>query len=192
MGPDVPNGRDLTGCGCHSRFTKTSNEKLIWQPFKGKSFPQVNYFGREKKYHGWKSEASVQSARARSVPREHHYLPTDGSHKLLSVCCCLLINLTLHKNPKIWRIQHSWPFRIHIKKWWKSKLIFLFWIFPICVLSCMMFINKLLVIDRRLNKIIIIFFRPIRCLCFLVGQFTHRLWLDLCILLKPWVNSNLL
>lgn len=147
---------------------------------------------KKKNYHGWKSEASVQSARARSVPREHHYLPTDGSHKLLSVCCCLLINLTLHKNPKIWRIQHSWPFHIHIKKCWKSKLSFLFWISHIRVLSCMMFINKLLVIDRRLNKIIIIFFRPIRCLCFLVGQFTHRLWLDLCILLKPWVNSNLL
>lgn len=48
VGPDVPSGWDLTGCGCHSRFTKTSNEKLIWQAFKGKSFPQVNYFGRER------------------------------------------------------------------------------------------------------------------------------------------------
>lgn len=98
VGPDVPSGWDLTGYGCHSRFTKISNEKLIWQPFKGKSFPQVNYFGR-KNEHGWNWEASVQSVRARSVPREHHYLPTDGSQKLLRVCCCLWISLTLNKTP---------------------------------------------------------------------------------------------
>lgn len=68
------------------------------------SHSRVNHFHKlitleEKNEHGWNWEASVQSVRARSVPREHHYLPTDGSQKLLRVCCCLWISLTLNKTP---------------------------------------------------------------------------------------------
>ena len=106
VGSDVPSGWELTGCVCHSRFTKTSNEKLIWQPFKGKSFPQVNYIGRGKKMNRIESLRHLCSVRARSVPREHHHLQTDGLHKLLSICFgswCILSLLyisTISKCPR--------------------------------------------------------------------------------------------
>lgn len=42
VGLNILNGCDLSSFEGYNIFTKTSNEKLIWQPCNDKSFPQVN------------------------------------------------------------------------------------------------------------------------------------------------------
>ncbi len=110
VGPDVL-GSDRPRC--QSRYTKTSDEKLIWQPFKGKSFPQVNYFGGKKlarlKLKGSGAEWESQVC-------------TDGSYKPLCAHCCL--SAAPGYGHASWDMQHlgsALHFLFHaswLKPWW--------------------------------------------------------------------------